>query len=222
MSQSSEHAAESVLDAAARARIDAAIAAAERGTGAEIVVAIARKSGRYLHVVYETGLVGALVALAVYSAVYWFRFANWPVAAVDVFLGVAALGFVAGALAARSDSVARFFAGENVMLDACERTARDVFAAHDVRRTRERNGVLLYVGLFEHMVFVRGDEAVTAALPEGAYRETVEAVIAKLRVGRIEEGVIEGVERLGKLLAPAFPRRADDVNELPDRAYFVS
>lgn len=209
------------LDAAARARVDAAVAAAEAGTAAEIVVGISAKSGRYLHVVYEAGLVGALLALVVYGAVSWLVTRLWPVAPIDVFLLVAAVGFVVGALLARSDRMARMFAGEDVMFDACEARAREVFSAHGVQRTRERNGVLLFVSLFERIVLVRGDDAVTAALPPDAYRETVEAVIAKLKAGKIEDGLSEGVVRLGRLLAPAFPRDKGDVNELPDKLYVV-
>ncbi len=209
------------LDAAARARVDAAVASAEAGTSAEIIVGISAKSGRYLHVVYEAGLVGALVALAVYGAVSWWVTRLWPVAPIDVFLLVAAVGFVGGALLGRTDRAARIFAGEDVMLDACEARAREVFALHGVQRTRERNGALLFVSLFERIVLVRGDDAVTAALAPEAYRETVEAVIAKLKLGLVEEGLSEGVARLGRLLKPAFPRAADDVNELPDKLYVV-
>jgi putative membrane protein len=212
---------DSALDRDALARLDAAVAEAERRTAAEIVVGVTAKSGRYLHVVYEAGLVGACVALGVYAVAAWFVTRLWPVAPVDVFAAVAAAGFVCGAIGARHERIARFFAGEEAMLDACERRARETFALHDVRRTRERNGVLLFFSLFERIVLVRGDDAVAAALPPETWRETVEAAIAELRAGRTEAGVAVAIEKLGARLAVAFPRDAADVNELPDRVYVL-
>jgi putative membrane protein len=209
------------LDAAARTRVDAAISAAEAGTSAELVVGVTAKSGRYLHTVYEAGLIGIVVAVALFAAGWWLAYRTWPVIAIDVFAGVVAAGFILGALVARSEGVARFLAGDDVMLDACERRAREVFAAHGVSRTRERNGVLLFASLFEHVVLVCGDDGVTTKLGKDAYREVVESVIARLRTGAVEAGLTDGVVRLGRLLAPAFPRAADDVNELPDRLYVV-
>lgn len=209
------------LDAAAVARIDAAIAAAEGATSAEVVVGVAARSGRHVHATYVAGLAGALVAIALYAAGWWIIWRTWPLATVDVFLGVAAAGFLVGVACARSDAVARALAGDEALLDACERRAREVFALRGVARTRERNGALLFVSLFEHVVLVCGDDAVTERLGADAYRGIVDAVVAKLKKGRVEEGILAGVEGLGARLAPVFPRQADDVNELPDRLYVV-
>jgi uncharacterized membrane protein len=38
-----------------------------------------------------------------------------------------------------------------------------------------------------------------------------------LRHGQFQEGVVEGIQAVSRLLVEHFPRRADDRNELPDR-----
>ena len=43
------------------------------------------------------------------------------------------------------------------------------------------------------------------------------AMLAYIREGRLAEGMVAAVERVGAVLAEHFPRAEDDVNELPDR-----
>ncbi|HYC77953.1 MAG TPA: TPM domain-containing protein [Planctomycetota bacterium] len=207
------------LDAAARGRVDAAIAAAEARTSAEIVVGLVARSGAHRHVPYVAGLIGAVVAVLLFAAAFWLRNRIWPTVGFDLFLGVAVVGFLLGALAARNGATARALAGDDALLEACERRAAELFAAHGVARTAARNGVLLFVSLFEHKVLVWGDDAVSAALTPDDYRGVAEIAIGNLRAGRVEEALIDATQALGLLLEKPFPRAANDVNELPDRLY---
>ena len=42
-------------------------------------------------------------------------------------------------------------------------------------------------------------------------------MLVELRQGRLADGMIAAVERVGQVLAEHLPRAADDTNELPDR-----
>jgi putative membrane protein len=209
------------IDAAARARIDASVANAESATSAEIVVGLSRRSGTYRHAPYVAGLFGALTALAVYSAIWWLQRRTWPVAPVDVFLGVAALGYALFAALSLGPKATRLFVGDDERFEACSRAAEELFVASGVAKTKARNGVLLFVSLFERVVLVRGDDAVTAKLPESIWRETVEEMIERLSRNDVEGALIHGVQKLGALLKDAFPRDPADENELPDRLVVV-
>jgi uncharacterized membrane protein len=63
-----------------------------------------------------------------------------------------------------------------------------------------------------------------AALPvfhervgQAYWDELVESVLAHFRGERFRDGLVHAVGEVGAVLRQHFPRRPDDVNELPDR-----
>lgn len=101
------------------------------------------------------------------------------------------------------------------------RTPRDraleVFAQTGVWDTADNNGVLLYVLLADHAVEIVADRAAAAAITQAYWREICDALILAYRAGDFETGTLEAIERIERLLVEAFPGRADDVDELPNR-----
>ncbi len=83
--------------------------------------------------------------------------------------------------------------------------------------TRDRTGILLYVSLLEHQVVVLADRGIDEPVEPGTWDAVVERILDGIRSGRAEDGLCEAIERCADVLAARFPRRADDVNELPDR-----
>ena len=43
------------------------------------------------------------------------------------------------------------------------------------------------------------------------------AMLAHIGDGRVADGLVEAIAKVGTVLAAHFPRQADDINELPDR-----
>lgn len=204
------------------ARVDAAIADAERSTSGEILVVVARRSSIYWHAPYEAGLWGAGIALLL-ATLYSFIAANeWLVLHVGWFLAISSVGFLAGFLLSRIDTVERFFADESIMKAECEERAYRLFAEHGVFRTQGLTGVLVYVSLFEHMVIVLGDSAISAKLGPVEYQAVVSAIISRTKAGNLDQGLVEGVKMLGEHLAKHFPPSEKDVNELPDKMLVIS
>jgi len=85
------------------------------------------------------------------------------------------------------------------------------------RRTTGRTGVLIYLSMREHRAEIVADEAIASKVDPAVWGDAMTAMLAELREGRIADGMIAAVERVGAILAPHFPRAGDDVNELPDR-----
>jgi uncharacterized membrane protein len=96
------------------------------------------------------------------------------------------------------------------------RAARRAFVKLGIARTRERNGVLLFVVPARHEVVVMADDAIHARLGARVWREIADDVAAAFGRGEGTAGVIDAVARLGAVLAAAFPRCPHDVNELVD------
>ena len=83
-------------------------------------------------------------------------------------------------------------------------------------KTAERNGVLIYLAPRARRFRILGDTAIHEKCGEDFWKEVAAAMEAHFREGKLTEGVIAGVERVGAVLARHFPRREKDQNELPD------
>jgi uncharacterized membrane protein len=94
--------------------------------------------------------------------------------------------------------------------------ARKAFEKIGMTRTRERNGVLFFVAVRDHKLAVIGDKGIHERVPADYWADIVKTVEAHFVEGRFGDGLAEGIARVGTELSRHFPRRADDVNELPD------
>lgn len=83
-------------------------------------------------------------------------------------------------------------------------------------RTKQRNGVLIYVALRDRKFAIIGDEGIHRHVGDEFWREVSEAMRRAFREEGVAAGIVAGVERAGEALARHFPVAEDDVNELPD------
>ncbi len=91
-----------------------------------------------------------------------------------------------------------------------------IFQELAMHRTKDRNGVLIYVSVAERRAAVIGDAGINEKLPKGFWNETLGVLLEQFKAGRYAEGLCMGVERLGEQLRAHFPRETDDRNELSD------
>ena len=85
-----------------------------------------------------------------------------------------------------------------------------------MEKTREHNGVLLFVAPRSHKFAVIGDRAVHARCGDQFWRELATEMSGHFQRSEFTGGLVHGVRKAGELLAKHFPRRPDDTNELPD------
>ena len=95
--------------------------------------------------------------------------------------------------------------------------AREVFANLGMHRTRERNGVLLYVAFEDRKLAVVGDEAIHARVGDRYWADVRDLMVDRFRHGANRDAIVLAVADIGATLARHFPRRPDDVDELPNR-----
>ncbi|MBX3223468.1 MAG: hypothetical protein KF795_23345 [Labilithrix sp.] len=196
------------FDDAAKAAVTAAIKRVESQTSAEVVVAVRRQAGvSYREADLGFGALVALVSLALLLFVDREFATTWI--PVDV-----ALSFAAGALLCRyTMSLRRLLTPASRRRDETRRAACSAFQELGIGRTSGRNGILVLVALFEHEVAVVSDVGVDPA----AISASVAALEGSVRrVVPDFDAFVAALESLGPALAPAMPRRDDDVNELPD------
>ena len=197
------------FDADARQRAAHAVRAVEAATSAEVVVAVRRQSGDYRVVAYHFGLMsGSLVVLALLLSprVY-------PVGLIALEGLVAfTLGFAACRLLG---PLSRALTRKKVLQANTELAARAAFYDLGVSRTAQRNGILVFVSTFERRVSVLADVGIDRDALEPDWGRICSDMDAAAR-HLVPERLFAALEGLAPVLGAAMPRRADDVNELPD------
>jgi putative membrane protein len=195
-------------DAAARVRD--AVAAVERQSSAEIVVALRHSSGHYRHVDYLVGVGVSLLLLCLF--LYHpepFDFTLLPLE----LLG----GFAVGAVAsAQLPPLRRLLTARKVLDRNVHDAARALFVDQKITRTTGRTGVLVYLSMLERQVEIVADLGVedeVLGAPWKAARATLERTLAE---DPSLDRLIANLRALGPALAEKLPRAADDVNELSD------
>jgi putative membrane protein len=93
--------------------------------------------------------------------------------------------------------------------------ARGAFYDLGIARTSGRNGILVFVSVFERECVVLPDIGVDPTVFGSAYQNVVDGLRQAIRRRRVP-AFRQALESLGPLLGAQMPRAADDVNELPD------
>lgn len=99
---------------------------------------------------------------------------------------------------------------------------RAAFVFHEIGmdRTKDRNGVLIYLACKSKVFAIVGDEGIDKVVPEGYWNDVCEAMGKAFREGRFAEGLASAAISAGEKLKEFFPYSEDDVNEQPDEISF--
>jgi uncharacterized membrane protein len=112
--------------------------------------------------------------------------------------------------------------GEIRILVAREKAEEPVLAAEKhferlgMTRTAARNGVLIFLAPKSHTFAIVGDTGVHARCGEAFWQNVAASMEQHFRSGEFTDGLVNGVQRAGDLLAEHFPRDPGDKNELPN------
>jgi uncharacterized membrane protein len=85
-----------------------------------------------------------------------------------------------------------------------------------MQKTRERNGVLVFVAPRTQKFALIGDVAVHARCGPAFWQELADELRSEFGKAEFTRGIVQTVKRAGELLQAHFPRKPDDKNELPD------
>jgi putative membrane protein len=197
-------------------KIEAAVAKAEAGTSGEIATYFAWQCDSYPETTWKAAALGAAAAcLALLGAdwhdPFWVPL-SWILAAV---LAGAALGAILGRFAS---PLRRLLIGRERLAAVAHRRAEEVFLHHELFKTVDRTGILIFVSLFERRTVVVADSGINAKVPADAWEKAVSRVIESARAGSLADGIVQAVGHCRELLDQAgFKARPDDRNELGDK-----
>jgi putative membrane protein len=196
-----------------RARISAAIGAAEARTSGEIVCVLAQSAS---HAPAVPILFAALLALAlpwILVAFTGMTVHRILLLQVIVFLLLAAVLSIPRVQAAMTPRRAR--------RAAAHRLAMEQFALRGIAHKQDRSGILIFASLAERYARIIADDGIAARVPRARWQGAIDALIAHMRNGQVAEGFIAAIEVCGNELAANFPRTEKSREELPNRIYLI-
>jgi putative membrane protein len=196
-----------------RARISAAIRAAEAKTSGEIVCVLARTSSDATALPILLAAVAALVVP--WLLVTFTEFSVHRILSLQtvVFIALAALLCLPRVRVALLPRAAR--------RAAAHRAAMEQFSIRGIARKKDRSGILIFVSLAEHYARIIADEGIVARVPQSEWQGAVDALLAQMGGGRVADGFIAAINACGTVLTAHFPRAEMNRDELPDRIYLI-
>jgi putative membrane protein len=99
---------------------------------------------------------------------------------------------------------------------AAWRHARLYYASIGLKQPHLKSVVLVFCSVTERAVEILVDDAVAEKLPESAWTPIVAQFTASLRRGAVADAFVAAADECAVLLAPLFPAKPGDANEVPD------
>lgn len=94
--------------------------------------------------------------------------------------------------------------------------AIEVFSKLGVWNTEQNNGVLIYLLISEKVIEIVADRGISTRVNNDFWQKICQLLRAKFKVGAFEEGVLEAIFEVDKILRREYPNSEISLNELPD------
>ena len=193
-----------------RARITAAIHAAEKNTSGEFVAVVARASDHYFFVPL---IWSAILALLFPGACL---LAGWQERWVHLYQIQLLIFIVLTVLLLSVSRLHLALVPRRVKHAHASRMARAQFYEQGVQLTAHHSGVLFFVSLAERYVEIVADKGIHEKLGEAHWQGIVDAFVAQVRQGRVVDGFVEAIGACGAAMAEHYPPDPNDASELSD------
>jgi len=193
-----------------QSRIEAAVKQAEGRTSGEIVPMVIDESYDYPRAEI---LGGGLFALAAATSFSWAFFGEslWH------FLWLFALGYFPFKWLIRSLPAfkRRLIHPDEISAEVKEQ-AIIAFLEQGLHQTRDANGILILLSLFERRVYVLADRGINAVVSLDTWDAIVDTITSGIQRGDTCNSLCAAIGTCGQLLESHFPIKADDTDELPN------
>ncbi len=92
--------------------------------------------------------------------------------------------------------------------------AKKVFHRLKMHKTKERNGVLIFIALKSKRFAILGDFSIHEKVGNNFWNEVSDKMTEQFKKDQIKEGILVGIMSVGEKLKIHFSRKSDDKNEL--------
>jgi len=197
-------------------KVTASVHQAEGLTSGEIVPMIVSSSHSYPLVAvvgaFFFTLPTSLLAARLIGSHYWLGSDNMWLFLVCFLV----IFFPARGLINQLGWLKRFFLAAGSVEEEVQEAATTAFFTERLYRTKDENGILLYISVFERRVWILADAGINEKIPHERWQDIVNMVTTGIREQRQAEVICEAVSQIGSILQEFFPVASDDRNELHD------
>lgn len=191
-----------------------AVQRAEKQTSGEIVPMVVSASHHYPLAAATgaalTALPLALLLTSLLGSALWLGSRN-----MYLFLAFFALLYLPlRAAVQHSVTLKRLFLSGTQVDEEVEEAAIASFYSEGLYRTRQENGILIFVSVLEHRVWILGDRGINEKIDPGEWQDIVEDLTEGIKTGRQGEALCQAVTHVGEILKAHFPLQEDDRDEL--------
>ncbi|MBK8944946.1 MAG: TPM domain-containing protein [Ignavibacteriae bacterium] len=95
--------------------------------------------------------------------------------------------------------------------------AEKEFYKLNMHQTKDKTGILLFFMLGERKFYILADKGINEKVETNVWKDVSKEIEQKFKIGHFSEGIISGIEKVGKILSEHFPLKPDDVNELTNK-----
>lgn len=194
-----------------KATIEAAIAEVETKTAGEVAVMVVDQSDSYPEAQIFSGIIfGSALALAITEI--FFGESLWA------FLPLAVLcATLMGVVSRFLPFVIRLMGSGQRMETRIQDRALQAFYEKGLYKTRDDTGVLFFISLLEHRVWVLADSGIYSKISPAELQEYAQQVAQGVKQGKAVTLLCQEIRRVGAVLATHFPIKDDDSNELSNK-----
>lgn len=216
------------------ARIRSAVENAEANTSGEIVTMVVDRSNSYreaevLGAVLTAAFCAFLVEIAMQIGSFWFSYSGWSAGtgldAERVLYGVSLwtyiplviiLFFPLRYIFRKYERLKLSFVGKKRIDEAVRERAIRAFFEKGLYRTKGESGILIFLSLLEHKVWILADRGINSKIPHDEWNDLARELSLGMRENRACAALCSVINSCGEELARHFPRQSDDTNELAD------
>ncbi|HUN71366.1 MAG TPA: TPM domain-containing protein [Steroidobacteraceae bacterium] len=193
-----------------KARITAAIHAAERNTSGEFVAVVAHTSDHYVLVPLLWSAILALLFPGVCLL------AGWPIGWVRIYHIQLLIFIVLAVVLLSVPGLHLKLIPARVKHARASRLAHAQFYVQGVQLTPHHSGVLFFVSLAERYVEIVADKGIHEKLGEARWKGIIEVFVSRVREGRVVDGFVDAIGACGAAMAEHYPPDPAGANQLSD------
>jgi len=186
----------------------------ETRTAGEVAVMVVDQSDTYPEARIMAGtLLGGLVALSITDLFYqdslWVFVPLFAILALIIGWGTR---FVPAAL--------RFFVPAFRLEARVQERALRAFYEKGLYKTRDNTGVLFFISLLEHRVWLLADEGIYSKISQANLQVYAQDIAKSVKSSTTAATLCREIQNIGAVLAEHFPIKSDDINELSDHVLY--